>query len=214
MGFLHSGPYGSLNGRTGNNVGRWTKGKNVFSIRPHKSSKKATQAQLNVRTKFTLMAEFLVNATTLIDMGFKAYDADMSPMNAAIGYNIQNAVTGVAPNFTVDYSKIAFSKGNRVAKPSRDGIASITAGYVDFTWEGISVGNKASKLTDKANFIVYNPTTNELVVLEEVVERSEAEFSLQVPSHFSGDLVHCYMNFVSVEKRVSNTAYIGQIVLI
>jgi hypothetical protein len=214
MGFLHSGPFGSLNGRTGNNVGRWSKGKNVFSIRPHKSSKKATQAQLNVRAKFTLMAEFLANATTLIELGFKAYESEMSPMNAAVGFNIKNAVTGIAPNFAVDYSKIIFSRGKQVAEPSNGGIASITAGYVDFTWDATTIGNRKSKITDKANFMVYNPTTDEFVILEEVVERSEAEFALQVPSHFSGDLVHCYMNFISLEKRVSDTTYLGALTLI
>jgi hypothetical protein len=211
MGFLHSGPFGSLNGRTGNNVGRWTKGKNVFSIRPHKSSKKATQAQLDVRAKFTLMAEFLSFMAPLIDVGFSAYDATMSPMNAAIGYNIQKAIIGVSPNYAIDYPRVIFSRGTKVNVPIDPLVTSTTPANIDIVWDPTFTLGTAALADDLANFLVYDPETQEYVVLNNAALRSEGSFALQVPAHFAGDLVHCYMSFVSKKGKVSKSIYLGNL---
>jgi len=32
-------------------------------------------------------------------------------MNAAVDYNLERAVTGVSPNYVLDYPKVLFSKG-------------------------------------------------------------------------------------------------------
>jgi hypothetical protein len=96
-------------GRTGNNVGRVVKDKNTFSMRPAKSSVDPTQLQIDQRFKFGLIATWLRRLAGVIDVGFKDYDAEMSPRNAAISYNLLNAVTGVSPNFSIDYEKVVYT---------------------------------------------------------------------------------------------------------
>jgi hypothetical protein len=211
MGFLHSGPFGSLNGRTGNNVGRWTKGKNVFAIRPHKSSKPATPAQVDVRTKFSLITSFLSYLAPLIDVGFAEYDSKMSPMNAAVGYNVQRAIVGISPDFEIDYSKIVYSRGTRVASPTNATVLSTIPNSIGFSWNGVIVRGEFGSLTDTANFVVYNPEKGDYVILDNAVDRSAGLYVLQTPAHFAGDLVHCYMSFDSLDKKASKSIWVGSL---
>ncbi|MDR6783350.1 hypothetical protein ABIE26_000162 [Pedobacter africanus] len=108
MGKLFAGPFCDLTGKTGNNVGRWVKGKNIFAIKPHKSSVPPTQPMLDQRFKFGLMNGWLNRISKLVKPGFADYDVAMSAVNACVGYNLKRAITGVSPNFTIDYSKVLY----------------------------------------------------------------------------------------------------------
>jgi hypothetical protein len=84
MGKLPAGPFGPLIGLTGNNVGKKIGNKNIFTIKPHPSSKDSSAAQLHGQSKFAVLSAFLSNLAALIDRGFGAQLKDMTPMNAAI----------------------------------------------------------------------------------------------------------------------------------
>lgn len=60
----------------------------------------------------------------------------MSPMNAAVSYNLKNAIT---PDFQVDYPKLIYSKGNLSLPPLTK---ALVAGEVKFTLDCSTGSNK------------------------------------------------------------------------
>ena len=213
MGFLKGGPYYHLVGRTGNNVGRVVKGKNVFAMRPAKSSKPATQLQLDQKLKFGLVTSWLRRLAGVVDVGFKDYDAEMSPRNAAVSYNLQKAVIGVSPNYTIDYQKVVYSRG--LLDVAYNPLIAVTAAArLDYTW-GAPTGDTNARGTDKATFVVYNESKNKFVTLKGAILRSALAYNLLLPADWSGDTVVAYLSFVSDDgKLVSDSVYVGGFLLL
>lgn len=208
MGFLLGGPFYHLQGRTGNNVGRVRKGKNVFSMRPAKTNKPATEAQLNQRIQFGLMNGWLANFASFIKLGFQQFDAKMSAMNAAVRYNMEHALSGVAPLYTIDYPKVMLSKGQLPVPNSMD-VEGGTGQSLDFSW-GPTSDTELAKPGDLAAFLIFNEDKNRFVVSVGMATRSTQAYALLLPQDFSGDTVRCYVAFVSADKKlVSNSTYLG-----
>ena len=212
MGFLTVGPYGPLSGRTGNTVGRITKNGNVFAARPRKSTKPPTQKQLDVRSRFTLLAEFLGFLQELVNTGFAAYSSEMSPMNAALQYNYKKAITGVSPNFSLDLAKVMYSRGKRVTKALGSTISSAATAEITFAWE-VTETTTAKKL-DKATFVIYCAQQGEFVIVQDVATREDGTYTVQAPQIFVGEMVHCYMHFTSVNNEVSDSVHVAQVLVI
>ncbi|WP_285054546.1 DUF6266 family protein [Pedobacter ginsengisoli] len=212
MGKLTGGIDYDMIGRTGNHVGRRVKGVNIISMRPAKSNRPPTQLQLNQRIQFGLITSWLSWISSFIKIGFQNYDADKSPMNAAVGYNLEKAITGVAPNYTIDYEKAAFSRGV-LAKAMNLVMATTEDAQLDFTWE-VSTNSMPGAATDKAVFIVYNPSKQEFVMSGTGPVRSTLSYDMALPSNFSGDNVQVWMVFVSADgKKVSDTQFIAATVV-
>lgn len=204
MGFLLGGPYYHLKGRTGNNVGRVVKGRNVFSMRPSKSNRPPTVKQLDQRLKFGMMTAWLSWTANVVKTGFAAYDATGSSMNAAVKYNLDNAVTGTSPNFMIDYPEVLLSKGH-LAQARNLTVVADTAAELEFTWlanTGIFIGSAS----DKASFFVYCPIADQFCEVTGVVSRSALTYTMSLPAEFSGEVVHIWVSFVG-EAGVSTSQY-------
>lgn len=212
MGFLLGGPYYFLQGRTGNNVGRVVKGRNVFAMRPTKSSKPATEAQLQSQMKLGLITGWMGKVSSFLGIGFSGYDSKMSGWNAAVGYNIENSITGVAPNYTIDYPKARFSQGE--LEPALNMVVAVTEdAQLDFSWDA-NVGVFEGHATDRAVFIVYNPAKQKFVMVNGPAVRSTLSYDMALPVLWSGDSVHIYSCFVKADNgEVSTTEYVGTVVV-
>ena len=208
FGFLSGGPYYHLVGRTGNNVGRVRGGKNVFSMRPQPSSKPPTAAQLDVRLRFSLIVSMCSWITALIEVGFQEHNEDESAMNAAVSYNLLNAVTGVSPNFVVDYPKFMYSKG-KLSGPADHEVETTVVAQLKFNWSA-ELMNGLGDDTDMATILVYNPAKDVFLPKVGAATRSALTYTLNVPASFSGDTVQCYMSFVAADgKKVSNSVFLA-----
>lgn len=213
FGFLRGGPYYHLVGRTGNNVGRVRGGKNVFSMRPHPSSKPPTEAQLDVREQFSLIVTFLSWITSIIRVGFQGRSEGESAMNAAVSYNYRNAITGVSPNYVIDYPKMVYSKG-QLSEAADPEVATTVASQVTFSW-GTALESGEGSLTDLATVLVYNADKDKFLPIVGAAARSVQTYVLHVPATFTGDLLHCYISFVAVGgKAVSNSVYVGSVTVL
>ncbi|MBB5440256.1 hypothetical protein HDC92_003956 [Pedobacter sp. AK017] len=212
MGFLTGGPFYDMIGRTGNNVGRRVKGRNVLSMRPSKSNKAPTLLQQIQREKWTAVVSWLRRLRGIVNVGFAAYDAQMSAMNAAIAYNLKNAVTLVAP-YKVDYPEVLFSRGN-LDLPNAPQIETSIAARIDYSWTANTGGTNALG-TDKATFLVYNESKDKFVFLRAGALRSALGYNLLVPGDFSGDHVQVYISFESADgKLVSDSLYLGDHIVV
>ncbi len=133
-------------------------------------------------------------------------------MNAAVKYNIDHAVTGVATNYVMDYPEVLFSRG-RLAQAYMPEVTATTAAQLDFSWLA-NIGVVSAAPTDKATFIVYNPVKDLFSIANGLVVRSALSYDMALPADFSGDTVHAYMAFVSADgKKVATSQYLGSYIL-
>ncbi|MES2457507.1 MAG: DUF6266 family protein [Bacteroidota bacterium] len=213
MGFLKGGPFYHMVGKVGNNVGRVVDGKNVLSIAPASGNRTPSVAQLIVQQKLTLITSWVSEISEFIRIGFEDRPSGMSAWNAAVSYNIQNAITGAAPNFTIDYPKVLFSDG-KLARAKSMAMATTEDAQLDFSWSATIPSLKKGAATDKLVLIVYNPAKKEWEVSVGAATRAALTYDLLLPADWSGDSVQVWTSFMSAdEKMVSTTVSLGATVV-
>lgn len=214
MGFLAGGPFFHLTGKVGNNVGRRVKNKNVFSMRPGKSSKRATKEQVDHRTGFGLMMKHVSLFSAAIALGFKNNKEDVAPGNAALTYNLKNGLKGTAPNYSIDNENFSISRGKLapVEKPTVASVAGEIA-TLEFSWTGSS-SYIISNDTDLVKVYIYTPKIEKIITNPVITLRSALKLKMVVPFDFIGLPLHCYMMLVAADgKTVSDSKYCGSVTL-
>lgn len=211
MGKLFRGIDDMMRGRLGNHVGRYLRGENIIAMRPVPSSKPATELQLIQRAKFGFLNSWLSPLSAFIDVGFKHYDAEMSARNACVSYNFkQSVLTGTAPDFVVDYSKLVLSRGVLTGL-NLPNIGTATGLAVSFSWEHTE-GLTNAKLTDDLSFVVYDPVSDQYAVAMGIVKRSALSYEMVLPADFDGHTCHGFVMVVSADgKLVSDSKYVGAV---
>jgi len=205
MGFLTGGIDYDLIGRVGNHVGRKVRGKNVISMRPARGNRTPSEAQLATQLKLTLMTGWLKRMGPFIRFGFEDYDQKMSAWNAAVKYNLNNAVTGVSPSFTIDYAEVLFSRGN-LAEATDAALATTVDAQLDFSWSAVVPATFKGGPADQLVLIVYNPSKQAWAVSVGDAVRSDLSYDLAVPALWSGDTVYPYLSFLSADQKDVSTS--------
>lgn len=210
MGRISRGYLGGFQGQLGTAYGCFWRLMDLIKAMPRKVKRPATPAQLPARLRMALITSFLAKLSNIIKIGFKQVaQPGQSAMNAAVSYNLSHAVTGTSPDYTIDFPKLLISKG-KLPTPYLVEVIIDAPAQVKFKWQLPPAGSQnAGNPTDKAIFVVYNAARGQLVTLEGVVVRSTLQYALQIPPDFSGDIVHCYMSFVSADgKQASDSIYV------
>ncbi len=208
MGKIPQGILGSLSGKVGGIIGGSWKGIDYIRIKPASVANPRTEGQVNQRNKFTITLEYLQATSDFIKVGYKALAVKKTEFNAAMSYVLNNAVGGIAPNFTIDYSLALLSRGSlsSVLNGSTD---LATPGQVTFDWDDNSAEGNANA-TDKAMVLVYNPSKKESVSILDGADRTVGSQVITIPSTYAGDTVELFMAFVSADgTQVSNSVYLG-----
>ena len=207
MGIIRQGIFGGFEKRTGGLVGRRVKGKNIISAPRHPTDKPMTQAQLDHQKKFELLIRFLKRISNLIRLGFKNNTGKGNAFNAAVKYNFRNLITGASANFSIDYTKLAFSRGSLAG--ANNPVVSLGLNSVKITWEP-SVQTRFNQHTDKAIILVCYPEPDRMVLRINLATRASLECEMALAPDMAGIPMHVFMAFVSAdEKEVSNTEYLG-----
>lgn len=208
MGKIAQGILGGLSGKVGNIVGGSWKGIDYIRIKPSSVANPRTEGQVNQRNKFTITLEYLQATKDFIKIGYKSFATKKTEFNAAMSYVLNNAVGGIAPNFTIDYSLALLSRGplSGVLNPTTD---LTTAGQVSFDWDDNSAEGNAN-VTDKAMVLVYNPSKKESISILDGADRTLGSQVVTIPNTYAGDTVELFMAFVSADgTQVSNSVYLG-----
>lgn len=210
MGIQKWGAFGGFQKKTGPLVGHWLNGQNVITPVPHPSQEPPSTAQLNQRAVFKMMVAFLRILKINIRDSFTVHKEKESPWSAAMGYNLKYSIAGTAPNFTVDYPNVMFTKGD-LSNPITAGVTTSAPGELTFTWTDF-VNPGCGGPTDEAGIVIYSPTINSFVSVVGAADRSALTYELSLPNEFSGDTVECWMYFASEnKKRASDTLYLGPV---
>lgn len=208
MGKIAQGILGGLSGKVGNIVGGSWKGIDYIRIKPSSVANPRTEGQVNQRNKFTITLEYLQATKDFIKIGYKSFATKKTEFNAAMSYVLNNAVGGIAPNFTIDYSLALLSRGplSGVLNGTTD---LATAGQVSFNWDDNSAEGNAN-VTDKAMVLVYNPNKKESISILDGADRTVGSQVVTIPNTYAGDTVELFMAFVSADgTQVSNSVYLG-----
>ena len=208
MGKISQGILGGLSGKVGNVIGGNWKGIDYLRIKPSSVANPRTEGQVNQRNKFTITLEYLQANKDFIKIGYKAFATKKTEFNAAMSYVLNNAVGGIAPNFTIDYSLALLSRGSLSA--ALNGTTDLaTPGQVTFDWDDNSTDGNANP-TDKAMVLVYNPSKKESIYILDGADRTAGTQVVTIPNTYAGDTVQLFMAFVSLDgKTVSNSVYLG-----
>ena len=210
MGKIKQGILGGLSGQVGNVIGANWKGVDYLRIKPTSVANPRTEGQVNQRTKFSTVLSFLQPMTDFLRVGFKQYASGMTQFNAAMSYNLNNAVIGTLPNFSIDYPNALVSRGN-LTTPANGAAVSTTAAELDITWSDNSA-NGSALATDKALIVALNSTRGEAVFTTAGPERSIGVANLILPSDYSGENLEVFLGFVSADgTKVSNSVYLGSV---
>ncbi len=210
MGTINQGILGPFLGKVGSVVGSTWKGIAYMRGMPASVANPQTDAQLAQRQKWSVTMRFLQPLSEFLRVGFKAFAVKMTGINAAMQYNIKNALTGTYPNIAMDYPNALVSRGTLPSALNQVASSSVP-GTVKFDWEDNS-GEIGASALDKTLLVVYNPTQNQAVTVNQLAERGDGTQTVTVPDSFSGDLCECYMAFITADGlTVSNSAFAGAV---
>ena len=211
MGTIKQGILGGFSGKVGTVVGGNWKGIDYMRSKASKVSNPNSKAQKDQRSKFSLILSFLQPITEFVKVGFKDYAIKMTAFNSAMSYNVKNAITGVYPDYSIDFSQALVSRGS-LAGALNPEAASAAAGEVTFTWDDNSAETNAN-VDDLTMVLVLNQDKKEAVFTTEGSTRSAGTQVLTVPDSYSGDTVECFIAFISVDGSVANSKFVGSIVV-
>lgn len=210
MGKISQGILGGFSGKVGNVIGGNWKGIDYMRVKPSNVANPKTDGQLDQRSKFSTVLQFLQPMKDFVKVGYKNYAIKMTQFNSAMSYILKNAVTGSYPNYTIDYANALISRGS-LAGVMNGAATSSVAGAVEFTWDDNSSEGNA-KATDKALILAYNKSKGEAIFVTEGAVRTAGTQTLTVPDDFSGDSVECFIAFISADDlTVANSKYVGSI---
>lgn len=210
MSKISSGILGGFSGKVGNVVGAKWKGKDTMKIKPSSVRNPKTLRQLDQRTRFSTILGFLKPMAEFLRVSFRPYAKKMTQFNAAMSYNLQHAITGSYPNYSVNYAYALVSRDS-LTEAVNGAATSPSKGSVVFTWTD-NTGSGSALSSDKAMLLAYIPSKNQAVSSFSNVERDSVTASLIVPDDFSGDLIHLYLAFANAEgSKVSNSVYCGSV---
>ena len=168
-----------------------------------------TLKEVNQRTKFGLVTQFLQPINSLVRIGCKGSAGDvMTPYNYACRHALANAIVGDAPDCELDFAKVQISFGDlsRVSAAA----ATLLGDLVNFVWDDNS-STSTGNVTDHAVMLVYNVDAGEFSFAVDTVMRGTKAGSLPLPYAEVGDRLLFYLFFQSAADPliVSESQYLG-----
>jgi hypothetical protein len=210
MARLKDGLLGGITGAIGNLEGYMFRGQLIYRSRRIKSTKPPTEKQLACRQKMRIVKKFTGVFTDFLKTGF-AYAAigkTCSAIDAAVGWQIKNAITGEYPNFTIDYPMVKVAVGP-INIQGTHATATIEDDKLTFTWTpdyGYPHAN------DRVMLLAYSPVLNEAVYNLLGKKRITGTDQLILPVNTWGKdvVVETYLAFIAENgMSCSDSIYTG-----
>jgi Family of unknown function (DUF6266) len=167
-----------------------------------------TQKQLEHQLKFGLIMRFVQPLSALLEVTFIDYAIGKTGINRAFSYTYENAITGLFPNFAIDYSKVLVSRG---IMPNVLGPTVVSGAGSILTWSWTDGGSSGTQPTDQAVLVAYCPEMKQAIFTTNGGDRSALTADLNLLT-FSGKLVETYIGFISVDHRsVATSIFTGEV---
>ena len=210
MGNLRNGLFGGFHGRIGNLVGYTLKGKHVIRT-IGKSSKPLTPARKANCEKMKVVNEILKPSIHAIRAGFRLAVAgtDRNEYNEAVSYNKKNALQGIYPDISLDYTKVLMSMGT-LPVAVNPGISQ-NKEKITFNWE-ISASPVSEYHTDRTMLVIYFPDIKETCCQLVGAKRVEGKDVIVIGPEHINERMEAYISFGKDNgKAVSNSVHAGSL---
>ncbi|HLA59977.1 MAG TPA: DUF6266 family protein [Puia sp.] len=110
MAIIKNGIFGKISGRMGDKIYSNYKGTQVVKKLPARRKTAPTPAQLKQQVKFALLMGFLKPVKSILNKAFEKTRLPMTAFNKAFSNNL-NAITGIYPDYQIDYANVSLCKG-------------------------------------------------------------------------------------------------------
>lgn len=214
MGTIVNGANGGFKGKAGSVIGSSWKSINYIKGLYKKRTKPATEAQLIQQEKFRTLMRFLLPINVFLKIGFGLKNTNKwTPINAAFQFNLDRAITGSYPDYSLDYSKVVIADGSLYGGGTV-GVA-YDAGDLTFSWSTGASDTFETFADDRVYVLAYHPGRDEFISAPAPGTRANGEVTFTVPDHLATGSVHTWM-FLSnrTKTRVSKSVYLGEVQLI
>ncbi|HWK57506.1 MAG TPA: DUF6266 family protein [Parapedobacter sp.] len=206
-----NGAIGTFSGKVGSIIGSSWRDIHYMRGLSKKRTKPFSEAQLAQQQRFKLMGKFLLPLKGLFEIGYaKVYMGQSTLFNQAMANNLP-AVTGDYPDFTIDYSRVEFSKGSLL--PPRGITVAAGEHEVTVSWRP-SITTFEGKADDDVYILLYDTELRLFYTTDEVVQRSVGQAVIAVDDDTVGHSAEVWLFCVSRDSsQISNTVYGGSVVL-
>ena len=210
MGTINQGIMGGFSGRVGTVVGGNWNGIDYMRSGNVDRLDAKSMAQLNQRARLSAVIQLLKPLKGFLRIGFKKQKVNMTAFNSAMSYNMANSLTGIFPDYEIDYSKVLVSQGKLPGALNPTAVSS-SATQIGFSWDNNSAKINAMA-NDKAILVVYNPVKQNAIWLVGDHTRIGGSQTITLPANFSGDEVQCYLSFQKANQTViSDSQFVGSL---
>lgn len=214
MGLFEKGTLGSVSGSVGPVVFCTLNGQDVVKSKPTKSKKAPTLLQLAVRSKFALSTSFLSLFSDWISIGFKQVNKKSSRMNSAVSKLITENITGVYPDFKIDYAKVTLCNG-KLEGALNLAVETKVKREVSLTWDPNDDADplvQTERNSDLVYVAFYDPTLKSGLFVDGSATRGAGVTTVHITSRFTSPSIHGWLCFISQDgKQASPSEYLGAI---
>lgn len=207
MGTINKGILGGFSGKVGSVIGGTWKGIDYMRSKGTNRNLNPSEKQLAQQLKFALVMRFVQTMAGLLDVSFRNYAVKMTGINNAFAYTINNAISGVYPAFSIDYSLALVSRGD-LPNALGPAVTSGTGSLLTFSWTN-NAGVGTAKADDQAILVAYCPDLRQTIYTTAGGDRSALTGDLDV-SPFSGLQAQTWIGFISKDGRnVATSIFTG-----
>jgi hypothetical protein len=212
MGTFPKGIFGSFRGKVGKLVGGKWKDVEILKTLPEGGTSNPSDLQLAQRAKFAMGVQFIKATRLVVSDIYRNYPKQMTAANKAVSDVLRTAITGVYPNFQIDYRKVTIATGS--LRGVDDAVAVAEApDKVKITWTDNST-ERGVAAADHAILAVYCEELNRYSYSLSAGTRGQGTAILSVPA-FSGKQVHTWLSFLSENgKYVAQSVYTGGLMVV
>jgi len=212
MGTIRNGGNGAFSGKAGSFIGSSWRDINYMRGIPKISKKPKTLKQLEQQAKFAAAVKFIQPVKDLLNVGFGGQKpGKASGYNLALKHVLENAISGTYPEISIDYTKAQFAKGSLAAPLGSAVLAE--AGELLLSWSP-DLNPYNAFIDDEVTVLIFDPVSNIYMSGPIGISRVEGEMTISIPSAYLGNTVHIYMFFMSRQGKLSNSAYVGESVVV
>jgi hypothetical protein len=208
--------HNAFTGKVGNLVGCKWKDTYYIRMRPASVKHPNTTAQLAQRMRFTSTQSFLQPMKEFLRLGFGAYTNDKSAYNAAMSYNMKNAIAGEFPDIAIDPSKVLVSMG-KLPNSSWATVLKLHPQHLEFSWD-THINDTTANANDRVIAVLNRTDCKEASYRLDIAARRDGKVSIPA-NEFSDSFIACYLLFVRPkvmlgsfnEPDISDSLYCGMV---
>jgi hypothetical protein len=193
--------HNAFTGKVGNLVGCKWKDTYYIRMRPVSVKHPNTEAQLAQRMRFANTQSFLQPMKEFLRLGFGAYTSNKSAYNAAMSYNMKNAIIGEYPDIVIDPSLAMVSMG-KLPGCSDVAVLQKEPQLLEFSWDSKTNGSSAHS-NDRVILVHNCPDNKKATYRLDAASRRDGKVTVMV-NEFSGFSVACYILFVKPRVMLGN----------